>query len=85
MKKLIVMSILSIVGTNALALCTGYGHEYQQCKQLEAINEQTEVMRQMQQQQQLQYQQSQYPQFLQDPFKRQKQCFRDYFGNVQCY
>ena len=74
--KLSTMLIMSVIGTNVLAFCPS-GPTFWQCWEQE--------MAQQRQQTQMNNIQHELEEIRNNQRFSPRQCFRDYFGNVQCY
>jgi hypothetical protein len=78
MKKLTTLMILSFIGINAFAFCGSQwdNQSYAQCRQNELLQEQNQSIRSTQ---------PTFPSSQWAPPQRQQQCYRNAWGQVQCY
>lgn len=78
MKKLLTLTVLSFIGLNAMAFCPSgpnywncYEQEMQQIRMNQQLQQMNDNIQTMQQQQQQQ--------------RQQRQCYKDVWGNIQCF
>lgn len=76
MKKLLSLAILSIIGSNVWAFCPS-GPTFWQCWEQE--------MNQQRQQQQMNNMMQELEDIKANQRFAPRTCFRDYWGNIQCY